>query len=200
MSLILSGVFNCLQLVGVTLCFVIIDHVGRRPLAIFGGFCNLTCYIIIAILAALFSDSWASHAGAGWACVAMAFIFITCFGATYAPLGWALPPEVFSTSTRSKGTALAVAVCWLSNFIVGIATPPMIANLGYGTYIFFAFWCLVAGVWAVVLCPETKGKTLEEMDEVFGDVSGHEEKEVMQQAIDLVSGRTVNSAMRQNYP
>ncbi|KAI7227516.1 hexose carrier protein [Hortaea werneckii] len=198
MALILSGVFSVLQLVGVSLCFVIIDHVGRRPLAIFGGFGNLFCYVIIAILAGLYSDSWASNPAAGWTCVAMAFLFITNFGATYAPLGWALPPEVFSTSTRSKGTALAVAVNWLSNFVVGIATPPMIAHLGYGTYVFFAFWCLVAGIWAVFLCPETKGKTLEEMDEVFGDISGREEAGVMQRAIAAVSARNTYPSAHAN--
>ena len=183
MSLILSGVFNILQLVAVLVCFVIIDKVGRRPLAIFGGFGTTICYIIIAILAGLYEKDWSANKAAGWACVAMAFAFILVYGVSYSPLGWALPSEVFPTSCRSKGVALAVAVNWLSNFIIGIATPPMLQSIKYGTYIFFACFCFMAGIWAYFLVPETKGKSLEEMDEAFGDSAGHEEKEIMQNAV-----------------
>jgi MFS family permease len=182
MSLILSGVFNILQLVAVAVCFVVIDRLGRRPLAIIGGFGTALCYAIIAILAGLYSDNWAANPAAGWACVAMAFAFILVFGVSYSPLGWALPPEVFSTSQRAKGVALATCVNWLANFTVGVATPPMLESIGSGTYVFFACFCTLAGLWAYFLVPETMGRTLEEMDEVFGDTSGTEEMEMMVQA------------------
>lgn len=153
MSLILSGVFNILQLVAVAICFVIIDKVGRRPLAIYGGFGSCIAYVIIAILAGLYSKNWSAHPAAGWACVAMAFTFILVYGVSYSPLGWALPPEVFSTSSRSKGVALATCVNWISNFIVGTATPSMLQSISFGTYVFFACFCGLAGVWAVFLVP-----------------------------------------------
>ena len=182
MSLILSGIFNILQLIAVVICFFIIDKVGRRPLAIVGAFGTAIAYVVIAVLDGLYSHDWSAHTSAGWACVSMAFSFILIYGVSYSPLGWALPPEVFSTATRSKGVALATCINWLSNFTVGIATPPMIASIGFGTYVFFAFWCGLAGVWALTLLPETKGKTLEEMDDVFGDTRGHEEAEIMRAA------------------
>ncbi|KAF4458530.1 high-affinity glucose [Fusarium albosuccineum] len=147
MSLILSGIFNVLQLVAVAVCFVIIDKVGRRPLAIIGGFGTAICYAIIAILSGLYSKDWEANTAAGWACVAMAFAFILVFGVSYSPLGWALPPEVFSTSMRAKGVALATCVNWLSNFTIGIATPPMLESIGFGAYIFFACFCCLAGIW-----------------------------------------------------
>ena len=80
MALILSGIFNILQLVGVVACFFIIDKVGRKPLAVYGGFGCCACYVVIAILSGLYGDSWGTHKTAGWACVAMAFIFIIIFG------------------------------------------------------------------------------------------------------------------------
>lgn len=46
-------------------------------------------------------------------------------------------------------------------------------------YVFFAIMCLLAMVWAIVFVPETMSRTLEEIDEVFGDTSGHEEHEIM---------------------
>jgi len=94
---------------------------------------------------------------------------------SYAPLGWALPAEVFPSSSRSKGVALATATVWLFNFVVGVATPPMIESIGFGVYIFFGSWCFLAAVWAFFLVPETKGKTLEQMDQIFGDKASQEE-------------------------
>lgn len=72
MSLILSGILNIIQLVAVLICFFIIDHFGRRPLAIFGGFGSMIPYIIIAALVGLYSKDWSTHTSAGWGCVAMA--------------------------------------------------------------------------------------------------------------------------------
>ncbi|KIX01088.1 uncharacterized protein Z518_10154 [Rhinocladiella mackenziei CBS 650.93] len=185
MSLILSGVFNVLQLVAVAICFAIIDKLGRRPLAIIGGFGSCICYIVIAGLSGVYERDWSQNSTAGWACVAMAFCFILVYGVSYSPLGWTLPSEVFPNSLRAKGVALAISVTWLSNFTVGIATPPMIANIHYGTYIFFAFWCGLSGIWAVLLVPETKGKTLEEMDELFGDADGEEGREAVHAALQV---------------
>lgn len=112
----------------------------------------------------------------------MAFCFIMVYGVSYSPLGWCLPAEVFPNSHRAKGVALATCVNWLSNFIIGIAVPPMLENIHFGAYIFFACFCGLAGVWAVLLVPETKGKSLEEIDILFGDTSTREEMEVMKVA------------------
>ena len=139
-------------------------------------------YIVIAALYGMYSHDWPAHPAGGWAAVAMAYVFILTYGVSYSPLGWALPPEVFSTSQRSKGVALSTATVWLCNFIVGVITPSMISEAGFGTYIFFACFCLLSGVWAYFLVPETKGRTLEELDEVFGDGSAKEEHEIMRQA------------------
>lgn len=182
MSLIMSGIFNVLQLVAITVCLCIIDKVGRRPLAIWGAVGTTIAWTVMAALVGTYSKSWLQHPAAGWGAVAMAFLFILVFGATYSPLGWALPTEVFPSTARSKGVALATAVNWLGNFTVGVITPPMIEKLGFGTYVFFGAWCALAVVWAYMLVPETKGKTLEQMDEVFGDHSGSEEMQLMRDA------------------
>jgi sugar porter (SP) family MFS transporter len=178
MSLIMSGVFNMLQLVAVSLCFLIVDKVGRRPLAIIGGAGGFVSWGIMAALVGVYSKTWESHTDAGWAAVAMAFIFILMYGCTYAPLGWALPSEVFPSAMRSKGVALSTSTNWICNFIVGVVTPPMLESWGFGTYIFYGGWCGLAVVWAYFFVLETKGKTLEQMDDVFGDIINEEEREL----------------------
>ena len=58
---------------------------------------------------------------------------------------------------------------WLNNFIVGLITPPLVQNTGFGAYIFFAVFCFLSLLWTYFFVPETTGKTLEQMDEVFND-------------------------------
>lgn len=103
--------------------------------------------------------------------------YMFAFGISWGPISWAMPAEIFPSALRAKGTAFSQAMQWLFNFIIGLVTPPMILNIGYGTYVFFAIFCLLSFVWAIFLCPETSHKTLEEMDEVFKDHSGRQEVE-----------------------
>lgn len=183
MSLILSGTLNIGQLVAVIVCFFIIDRVGRRPLAIWGALGMATPYIIMSVLVGLYSSDWAGNKAAGWATTAMAYVYTMAYGVSYSPLTWALPSEVFPNGTRAKGVALSTSVVWLANFIIGVIVPTMIEEAGFGTYVFFAIWCLLAAVWAYFLVPETKGRTLEQMDEVFGDGSAQEEQEILAEVV-----------------
>lgn len=61
-----------MQLVAVAICFVIIDKVGRRPLAIYGAVGMTTVYVIMTALVGIYGDNWTANGAAGWACVAMA--------------------------------------------------------------------------------------------------------------------------------
>jgi len=133
MSLILSGALNILQLVAVIICFFVIDHVGRRPLAFWGAVGMCLVYVTIAALVGVYAPSW-NNAAAGWATVSMAFVYMLVYGVSYSPLGWALPSEVFSTATRAKGVALSTATVWISNFIIGVIVPPMLESAGYVSF------------------------------------------------------------------
>jgi hypothetical protein len=69
----------------------------------------------------------------------------------------------------------------MMNFIVGQVTPNMLQALKFGTYIFFASFCLLMFLWVWFLVPETRYKTLEEMDLVFGDNLGQIDQERMRE-------------------
>ena len=57
----------------------------------------------------------------------------------------------------------------------GIAVPPMVQDLGYGTYIFFAVFCFSASVFSYCFVPDTSNLTLEQIDKLFKDNSAEEE-------------------------
>lgn len=106
-------------------------------------------------------------------------VYVLAYAATYGPLAWTLPAECFSTAKRSKGVGLAVAMVWIANFIIGVVVPQMVISLGWGTYLFFGCFCIAASIFSFFFVPETAGKTLEQIGEVFGDKSIYEETEVM---------------------
>ena len=78
MQLILSGVLNITQLIGVSTSLYTMDRFGRRPLLIWGSIVMTLCHFIIAILVGLFSDHWEVHHPEGWTSVA--FLFLYMFG------------------------------------------------------------------------------------------------------------------------
>jgi hypothetical protein len=72
--------------------------------------------------------------------------------------------------------SLTTSSTWMCNFIIGLVTLDMLETIGYGTYLFFAGFASIAFVFTWFVIPETKGKSLEEMDSVFSDTTAHQEK------------------------
>ncbi|KAM3434860.1 hypothetical protein MY4824_005190 [Beauveria thailandica] len=175
MSLIMSGVVNVAQLVGVVSSLWTMDRVGRRKLLLTGSVAMCISHIIITALVGMYSDNWPQHTTAGWTSVVFLFMYMLAFGASWGPVPWAMPAEIFPSSLRAKGVAISTCSNWINNFIIGLVTPPLVQNTGWGAYLFFAFFCLFSGLWTFFLVPETNGKTLEQMDEVFNDCTGAEE-------------------------
>ncbi|CAD6573763.1 MAG: hypothetical protein ASARMPREDX12_006232 [Alectoria sarmentosa] len=182
-QLIMSGVLNITQLVGVVSSLWTMDKFGRRPLLLWGSCFMTLSHLIIAILVGKFSSDWPDHRAAGWVSVAFLLFYMLSFGASWGPVPWAMPSEIFPSSLRAKGVALATCSNWLNNFIIGLITPPLVTNTGFGAYAFFAVFCLLSLIWTLCFVPETSGRTLEAMDHVFKD-SISEQEEARRKAIE----------------
>ena len=119
LQLIMSGVLNVTQLIGVTSSIFTMDKYGRRPLLLWGSFFMAISHIIIAVLVGKFSADWPNHKAEGWTSVAFLLFYMLAFGASWGPVPWAMPAEIFpGSSLRSKGMALSTASNWLNNFII----------------------------------------------------------------------------------
>lgn len=177
MRLIMSGVLNCLQLVGVASSLWTMDRFGRRKLLMLGSAAMFVAHLIISVLVGKISDNWPTHRPEGWASVAMLFFYMVAFGASWGPVPWAMPAEIFPSSLRAKGVALSTCSNWFNNFVIGLITPPLVQDTGYGAYVFFAVFCLLSGIWTFFFVPETNGKSLEDMDKVFKDISSEAEEQ-----------------------
>jgi len=137
--------------------------------------------VIVGAIVGAYGDGLGSHKVAGWVGIAFIYIYDVNFSYSFAPIGWVLPSEIFTLAIRSKAISITTSTTWMCNFIIGLVTPDMLAQIKWGTYIFFAAFCLLAGGFTYFFVPETRGKTLEDMDLVFGDTAAHEEQERIRQ-------------------
>lgn len=80
---------------------------------------------------------------------------------------WIVSAEIFPGALRNLTGTFAALVQWLIQFAITKALPYIFTSFGYGTWFFFASWMLVATVWAIGALPETKGLTLEQMDDIL---------------------------------
>ncbi|KAF4459331.1 Sugar inositol transporter [Fusarium albosuccineum] len=192
MQLTMSGVLNVCQVVACIWSLWGMDRFGRRKLLLGGGVCMFLSHFIISILVGKYSGRWADNTAAGWASVAFLLFFMLTFGATWGPIPWAMPAEIFPSSLRAKGCAFGTMSNWGNNFIIGLITPPMIQNICFGTYVFFCTFCAISLVWVYFLVPETNGRTLEQMDSVFKDKITGEERE-RRDAIEAVFLREIST-------
>ncbi|KAI4522127.1 general substrate transporter [Schizophyllum commune] len=192
-SILMSGIMNTLQLVGCLPTIALLDQAGRRRLLLIGSTLLVLCHTAVAAIIGRCYRDWSAHHGAGWAGVALVFTFMLSYGATWGPVSWALPPEVFPSSIRAKGVAISVATLWFCNFIVGLITPPLNSAKPYAAFAFYACFALISLAWIYFCVPETKGRSLEDMDAVFHDSSAHDEAERRKKVLQtLLDARSLN--------
>lgn len=149
-----------------------LDKFGRKQFLIVGALGMMICHLIVAGIEGSYISAWAEGraAGAGWACVVFIWIFAINFSYSWGPVAWVLAQEIFPNSMRSKGVAVTASCNWMFNFVIGLTTKDMLAASGmsYGTYIFFAVFCAGGAMFVWKCVPETKDRTLEELDMYFG--------------------------------
>ncbi|EFE31798.1 MFS monosaccharide transporter, putative [Trichophyton benhamiae CBS 112371] len=180
-SLLATGVYGIINCISTLPALFWIDRLGRRMLLMCGAAGTFISLVIVGAIIGAYGSNFKAHAAAGWVGVVFIYLYDVNFSYSFAPIGWVLPSEIFHLSIRSKAISITTSTTWMCNFIIGLVTPGMLDKIGWGTYIFFAAFCLIAFVFTYLFVPETRGKTLEEMDSVFGDTEAHEEqKRIMQ--------------------
>ncbi|KAJ5663489.1 hypothetical protein N7507_004220 [Penicillium longicatenatum] len=171
-SLLASGVGGILLFLATIPAVLYIDQLGRKPVLIAGAIGMGIAHFIVAGLDGQYNTSWADHKAAGWVAVVFVWIYQINFGYSWGPGAWVMVAEIFPLGVRAKAISIGASSNWLNNFAIGQATPQMVAQMGYGTFIFFGVMCILGALFIYFMVPETKNLTLEEMDEVFGDEAG----------------------------
>ncbi|KAJ3217336.1 hypothetical protein HDU67_008138 [Dinochytrium kinnereticum] len=147
-----------------------VERFGRKPLLVYGGFLMGLAH---ALVFAFITGSNAGNTGLSWGAIIAVYLFLFSFASTWGPVVWSYQAEIFPLRIRAKGTGVATMTNWTWNAIIAYAFPIVFKALDRRptVYWIFASTSLAMGAWAFVAVPETRGKTLEEMDELFGSPS-----------------------------
>ncbi|KAI8080044.1 general substrate transporter [Halteromyces radiatus] len=165
-SILFSGFTALAYFGGAIVSTLLVDRVGRRPLFMTGNFFMVIWLVIMAVF-----NKVSLGETSAILVIAFTMIYVATFGASWACTDWLYPAELFPLRARAKGMSLAVGSNWISNFCIGLWTPPMLASIGFGTYVFYAAFNVVAFFTVYCFFVETKGKSLEEIDALFGDIN-----------------------------
>ncbi len=156
---------------GVNLVFTIlavwiVDRVGRKPLMIIGSAGMGICLAAIGVAAYL-------QVIGPWLLIFM-LGYIACFAMSVGPVVWVILSEIFPTKIRGRAMAIATFSLWVANFIVSQTFPMMdenpwlVKHFNHGfPFLIYAGFCVVLVIVMVRLVPETKGRTLEELEGIW---------------------------------
>lgn len=159
------------NLVFTLVAMLLIDRFGRKVLIIAGSGGMTT---MLAGLSMLYFFQKAEGI------LVLVFIlgYIAFFAASLGPALWVVAAELFPNRLRSKGMSVAIVSLWIACTLVTIAFPIMLERLSGGvTFLIFAIICLGSLIFVWRFVPETKGKTLEELEAEFGKQGQLDRKE-----------------------
>lgn len=159
-ALVWPVIQGVILVLGSLLYIAIAEKVKRRTLLLMGGTVMGLSFILPAILNAMIDNL------NPFTTVVFLFIYVAFYSFTWAPLTWVIVGEMFPLAIRGRASGLASSMNWVGSWAVGLIFPIMTAAMSQEiVFAIFGVICL-AGVLFVRYCvPETKGRTLEEIEE-----------------------------------
>ncbi len=147
-----------------------VDKLGRKKLMLIGTALMAVFLFILAWAFNLITKLETSHQDTSSAGL-LVFIFVLAYIATFAftlgPVVWVLLSEIYPNFIREKALSLASAVLWIATFAVVLVTPYLLNLSPVFNFILFGTMNLIGFLFVWKWLPETKGKSLEEIEEIW---------------------------------
>ncbi|MGE4373912.1 MAG: MFS transporter [Xanthobacter sp.] len=156
-AIMATAALGLINVCATILAIVLVDRIGRRPLLIYGS-------LIMAL------GLGATLMGAAQDLPLLGLLglgtYIWAFAMSLGPLPYVLMSELFPSAVRETGIAAASATSWLFNMLVAFTFLSFVGWIGLsGVLLFFLIVCLVSAIIGIVFVPETKGTSLEDIEE-----------------------------------
>jgi sugar porter (SP) family MFS transporter len=185
-GLFATGIYGVVKVVACAIFLLIAaDSLGRRRsllwTSIGQGICMMYIglYVRISPPIATSADVEIIVPPAGYVSLVALFLFAAFFQFGWGPVCWIYVSEIPTARLRAQTVSIAAATQWLFNFVVSRSVPVMLETVGsngYGTYIIFSCFAFGMFIFTWFFIPETKGMSLEKMDELFGTAQLAEKK------------------------
>ena len=157
-----------------------VDRLGRKPLLVAGAFIMSAAMIVLGFLfdqhlvSATAGSGATASTGSSYVAISAVIVYIIGFSFSWGPVVWIMLAEIFPNSIRGKAMSIAVAAQWIMNFVVTLTFPVMDGSpylnqrFNHG----FAYWVygicsFIAALFVIRYLPETKGRTLEAIQELW---------------------------------
>ncbi len=171
-SMMQTVVMGLVNVVFTVIAILTVDKWGRKPLLITGSIGMAIGMIAISLLS--------FYNIIGVATLVFIIVYTASFMMSWGPICWVLISEIFPNKIRGQAVAIAVAAQWASNYFISSTYPAMMEFSGGMTYLFYGIMSVFSAVFVWKMIPETKGRTLEDMENLWmkKKADSYSEKEV----------------------
>ena len=152
-----SVIVGLINFIFTIIALVYVDKFGRKPLLLF-GLIGMTISLLIA------GYTMKLDIARNYLVLIPILSYIAFFAFSMGPIPWIFISEVFPNKIRGRAVSIATMALWVSNFIVVQNFPWMVEKIGGGSFYIFSLVCFVTFLFVLLMMPETKGKTLEEIE------------------------------------
>lgn len=158
-SLLQTVVMGLVNVLFTVVAIATVDKWGRKPLLMVGS---------IGMAIGMFAIGALSFFNViGISTLVFIIIYTASFMMSWGPICWVLISEIFPNKIRGRAVAIAVAAQWAANYLISSTYPAMMGLSSTGTYWFYGIMSVLSFVFVWKMVPETKNKTLEEMEKLW---------------------------------
>ncbi len=158
-SMLQTVAMGLVNVVFTVVAILTVDKWGRKPLLMVGSIGMAVGMIAIGLLSYMEII--------GISTLVFIIIYTASFMMSWGPICWVLISELFPNKIRGKAVAIAVAAQWAANYFISSTYPAMMEFSGALTYWFYGLMSILSFFFVWKMVPETKGKTLEEVEEIW---------------------------------
>jgi SP family xylose:H+ symportor-like MFS transporter len=158
-SMLQTVVMGLVNVIFTVVAIMTVDKWGRKPLLMIGSVGMAIGMFAIGLLAFMKII--------GISTLVFIIIYTASFMMSWGPICWVLISELFPNKIRGKAVAVAVAAQWAANYFISSTYPAMMEFSSGGTYWFYGVMSILSFFFVWKMIPETKGKTLEEMEHLW---------------------------------
>ncbi|CAM3889621.1 sugar porter family MFS transporter [Alicyclobacillus pomorum] len=161
-SLTQTIIVGAVNLIFTLVSLWLIDRVGRKVLLLIGSALMAISLLVVG---------YAFHTGntAGPLVLVFVLLFVAAFAVSFGPIVWLIIAEIFPTRIRGRATAIASVALWAADYVVSQTFPVLLSGVGSAiTFWMFAIMSIIAFLFTLSVVPETKGRSLEDIERMWG--------------------------------
>lgn len=161
-------VIGIVQVIVTLVACYLMDRAGRRPLLLIGGMGMAMACIAFGVYYNATEGLSPSQNNLSWLALFSLILYIAAFGLGWGPVPMLVMSEIFPVHARGAASAISTIASWISAFLITNKYGLLLSTFGQGgTFMFFGIWCVVSMAFVWRLVPETKGRSLEDIELYF---------------------------------